>query len=320
MDWASGLLGGVAGGANAVAEISEEERRKLAERLKMEALERIHARSAESEHGYASERLNTQLKAQGDVSKLERESAEKISTDRNAVMERISKMELDVKRQLINADKKSTEAQNLRAKIDAFTEARKVLEGGGSTDEANAVLSAAGLTPMEEDVKEPGSEGFLGFGKKDPVIGRRPAGSAGTGAMSGTSSGLKSELDALLAEGRGTAQNKPKGILAEAQAGGAAPSKPDSSGILPSAMPEKIPDNQDAADPSKWKVSQKGSELYRMTEAGPVKMTRDEIEAWKQTPAGQEYFQSPDWDLSRINPEKRRESLRKSFSRQPPKG
>ena len=221
------------GGAHAVNEIAEDKRKQLAEKLKMDALAEIQMRQGEREHGYAKELQGEKIKAetelQGEKIKAESDltdkkisSDEKIASDRNAMLERIAGMENSMKDRMLKMDAKTNAAQMMRAQVAAFTEARKVLEGGGTTEEANAVLEAAGLPAMEEYIADPGSSGFFGIGGREPKIGRRVAGSGGI--LSGGGSGLSAELDALLQEGLGTTRKeqvsagKDGGIVGDAMA------------------------------------------------------------------------------------------------------
>lgn len=233
-DWAAGLLGGVMGVGKAVDEIGTEKRKELAEHLKMQALEKIEERADVRRHGYAKELAGEEMDFRKGESAVERKSrediagkgitsAEKIASERNEALKWIAKLETDMKERVLGEDKKGREAQEMRAKVAAFTEARHVLEGGGSTEEANAVLEAAGLPTYEEYIKEPGSEGgIFGWGKTAPVMGRRLQGTTGAAAEtkqgeggtttvktetttpSGQPTGLKSDLDRLVAEGRKT--------------------------------------------------------------------------------------------------------------------
>jgi hypothetical protein len=223
------------GTGKAVTEITEDRRHELAQHLKLQALEEMNKRQGEREHGYAKERQGTQIEAEKEmsgaeiksregISATERGSAEKIASERNATLEKISKMELDMKERMLGADKKSTEAQMLRAKIDALTESRKIAEAGGSIDEINAPLRTAGLPEMEEYTIEEGSFGFLGIGSKEPVKGRRFKGSGGTDFASLGGAG-QSQMQALLEEGKKSMppgaqppQKKKPGLISQAMA------------------------------------------------------------------------------------------------------
>ena len=206
----SGLLGGIMGVSNAVNELSAERRREMAIALRQEALAELERKSQErgfkqqdklqgadiaagKEEG-AANRAARATESEADRAARATESAaditsrEKIASDRNAMLEKLSKAEMGMKQQVLNMDKKSTEAQKMNAIRGAFTEARKVLEGGGTTEEANAVLEAVGAPPLEEFIKEEGSPGYLGgllfgMGKKEPVIGRRIQRGGGEAAM-----------------------------------------------------------------------------------------------------------------------------------------
>ena len=187
-DAVSGLLGGITGVSNAVNELSAERRKEMAESLRREALAELEKKYQERGFKHAEGMQGENIKARKAEGAADITSQEKIASERNAMMEKLSKAEMAMKQQGFNMDKKSTEAQKMNAIRAAFTEARKVLEGGGSTEEANAVLEAVGAPPLEEFIKEEGSPGYLGgllfgIGSKDPVIGRRVQQGGGEAAM-----------------------------------------------------------------------------------------------------------------------------------------
>jgi hypothetical protein len=207
MDWAAGLLGGVMGAGSAINQLSEERRKELAENLRRQALEDMQGRLDLKKHGYekeihatdtasrekiASEGLTSQekiasehrtsaekiasegLTSQEKIASEHRTSAEKIASDRNTLEKWIHEQENNLKAKINTENISTRKAAEMKAKIAAYTEARHVLENNGSTEEANAVLEAADLPTYEDYVKEPGSEGGLfGWGKKEPIIGRR---------------------------------------------------------------------------------------------------------------------------------------------------
>jgi preprotein translocase subunit Sss1 len=286
MDWAAGLLGGVAGVGTAVDQVAAERRRILAEHLKLQALEDIEKRADTRRHGYAKElqgerigheerQTEKTLGSHEKVAELGRTSAEKISeagikshekiaseqnvsaaaiaSERNAMLKEIADMENSMKERILGEDLKGRKAAEMKAKVMAYTEARKVLEGGGSTDEANAVLDAADLPTFEEYIKEPATEGGLfGWGAKPAVKGRRlqgtgakaeettakptDQGGAVTPGAKGTTPGeptsdVGADIKALLEAGRGTGpvatEKKQAGIIpTPREAGAATPEQP----------------------------------------------------------------------------------------------
>lgn len=274
VDLFKGLLGGVIGGAKAFSEISKEQRKDLAEKLKREAEAEVqklyqergfkHAEGLQEsdisaqkelqaneirlrkdlsteEKNAALERLGLQLDSaekivgrqidtQKSIASEGNISAEKMSDEKNKMLKQISDNEIALKDRLSQVEKKSTEAQMMRAKIAAYTESRRVLEGGGSTEEANSILETAGLPLFEDYVVSPGKPGILGFGKEDPVMGRRvatpgeqTAPEAGTTTPKTPGTGLRDMLDGFKKEGFGllSPQAKPKtpGIIESAGGG-----------------------------------------------------------------------------------------------------
>lgn len=283
-----GILGGLKGAGEAVSAISQETRKSLAEQLKMKALEEMNTRMAGVEHGYAMERQGAQLEAEKGMNE-----------DRIRSSEKIAEMERGIKQKMINADKDSADARRLQAQAKAAADAMNIINKGGTTEEANAVLQAAELPLLEEYIIEPGSEGGpFGIGKKEPVIGRRMAGSRGilageqqwqTGkkpdqiiAGAQNTGNLKSDLDRLLKEGSQAMgipqanadtisfeQNespKPKGILSGAQS-------------VPISKPE-------LGDPSTWDVRQQAGKYFIITKDGPREMTAEQIQQWKAAQKG----------------------------------
>ena len=292
----SGLLGGIMGVSNAVNELSAERRKEMAIALRQEAMaeleKKYQERGFKHAEGMQAKDITTSKEegaanrqARAAESEADITSREKIATDRNAMLEKLSKAEMAMKQQGLNMDKKSTEAQNLKAKISAFTEARKIIEGGGSTEEANAVLDAAGLPSMEEYEIEPGREGILGFFQKDPIVGRRVAGSGGANAMP-ASGGLKGELASLLEESKkGTSKPgiaKPGITQPETMTADVVEPKPEPKGLMSTAIAGAVPKQKQAlGDPVDWEVKEQSGQYFLMTKDGPVQMTPEQISQWK---------------------------------------
>lgn len=97
--------------------------------------------------------------------------------------EKIAKMEDDFRRQLQTLKEKGggtgeNAAQMIKARTDAFSEARKVLEEDpNNIDLANSILTSANLPSLEQYEVEPEKKGFLGWGSKPAVTGFRQKGS-----------------------------------------------------------------------------------------------------------------------------------------------
>ena len=270
VDLFKGLLGGVIGGTKAFSEISKEQRKDLAEKLKREAEAEVQKlyqeRGFKHAEGLQESDINAQKQLQANEIKLRKDlsaeeknaalerlglqldssekivgqqldtqksiasegnvSTEKMSDEKNKMLKQISDNEIALKDRLAQVDKKSTEAQMMKAKIAAYTESRRVLEGGGSTEEANSILETAGLPRFEDYVVSPGKPGILGFGKEEPVIGRRvvgsgenPAGATPPAAENmSTSSSAASDLEGLLAIGR--KKQQPQAVPTESPAPG----------------------------------------------------------------------------------------------------
>ena len=113
----------------------------------------------------------------------DRASAEGMAGARNAMTERLAKMENDLQAEKNKADKDDAYARNLQARIKAIEESRKITEMGGSIDEINAPLEAAGLPTMEEYEMVPGKKGL--FSDEPPVTGMRRKGSGLPTSLSG---------------------------------------------------------------------------------------------------------------------------------------
>lgn len=343
LDFMAGLLGGISGGAKAVEKLSEERRRELAEKLKREALEDIAKRSDERRYKYDKALQETDIAAKKELSetglaaKSEMEqrrldtgytesqekmrSAEKIASKRNAMMKEIAVMENRTRERMLKTNKNSNEAAIMNAKIKAYAEARKVGENGGTTEEMNAVLDAAGLPPLEEFEVKPAKKGFLGFGSEPSVIGRRPT-TTKEGQVNGAQQGgMSSFLQGLIDESQGVKQEPTQtdeisvpeqsrpGFLETEQP---TPDKQDIVGLRP-----EITEPSD--NPETWNVTMIGTDFHIITPSGPVKMTPEQIEEWKQTSAGKKFF-SP--GIEAIKPlkdtgavKRRREAMRESFSK-----
>lgn len=210
LDIVSGLLGGMQGVATATNTIAEDKLKQLAEKLKMEALEQIAARSDQRKFGHdqqlqvermtGEKELQTskndfeagmekarndtlkeisraEIKSKEGIEGAKITSEEKIAGQKDSTLLYIAGMETRTKEMLANTDKKSTEAANLRSKVAAFTEARKTLEANpDDIDGANAILQTAGIpTAYQDVVVDPGKKGswFFGVGEKEPVTEKR---------------------------------------------------------------------------------------------------------------------------------------------------
>ena len=210
LDIVSGLLGGMQGIATATNTIAEDKLKQLAEKLKMEALEEIAARSDQRKFGHdqqlQGERIigekelqtskndfeagmkkahddtlkeisRAEIKSKEGIEGAKITSEEKIAGQKDSTLRYIAGMETRMKEMLANTDKKSTEAANLRSKVAAFTEARKTLEANpDDIDGANAILQTAGIPAAYQDVVvDPGKKGswFFGVGEKEPVTEKR---------------------------------------------------------------------------------------------------------------------------------------------------
>jgi len=287
VDWASGLLGGIMGGGNAVADIAMDKRKELAERLKMEAQAEIdkayQGRAFKHDESMTDKKIGADKELQGEGFKHESAmtdkkigSDEKMASEHNQLLRDLAAQENSLKRELSKVDQASTAAAEMRAKIAAFTEARNILASGGSTDEANAPLMSIGLPGFSERVVDEGSEGFLGIGDRPRKIERTWDGDQGSGGGSpgGT---LKDELDSLLAESNGGAQAKPP----TAPAKGADEAK---GGFLSSAQaagPETASPPQTSGDEqSKLELKKVGNKWYKETPKGMVQATPEEIKEY----------------------------------------
>jgi hypothetical protein len=277
----AGLLGGIIGTSHAVDELSAERRHEMALNLRREALAEIDRKHQARGFTHAESLQEADIASREKQSAEDIKSREKIASGRNTVLEKIAGMENSMKKRLLAADKKSTEAKNLRARIAALTEARKVIEGGGSTDEANAVLEVAGLPLMEEYIVEEGRTGILGFGKKEPVTGRRVAGSAGTTLTAQKPTVVKSELDALLTEGRKSIKPS-ESEKTESDLTVVKESKLKPRGILSRAHATKIPTRkQDFGDPLTWDVIEQSGQYFVKTVEGIIQLTPEQVKQWK---------------------------------------
>ena len=140
---------------------------------------------------------------------------------------------------------------------------------------------------MEEYTIEPGREGILGFFQKDPVVGRRVAGSAGSGGNAmPASGGLKGELASLLEESKKGASKpgiaKPGITQPETMTADVVEPKPEPKGIMSTAIAGAVPkQKQDLGDPATWDVKEQSGQYFLMTKDGPVQMTPEQIAQWK---------------------------------------
>ena len=299
----AGLLGGAMGAGSAMNEVGKSALEDLRTRLRDEALAELQAKRDERQHGYNKELSKEERESRVEEGRLDRESAEgmykgkiasaegissagiksaeKIASDKNAMLERLAKAENALKKDILAEDKKGNTAQEMRATVAAYAEARRVIEGGGSTDEANAVLEAVGLPGFEEFVTDPGSKGFFGFGGTPPTVGRRIEGQTG-------GAGVSNDLESLLALGRNadaprtTPRKDPvagSGNETPGAAQGPEP-RPKPKGILGGETILHTKTDIDP-DPKNWDVRNEVGQYFMITKDGPVKMTAQQIDQWK---------------------------------------
>ena len=283
VDWASGLLGGVMGGGNAVADIAQDKRKDLAERLKMEAQAEIDAAYQGRAFKHDEGQTDKKIKADTDLTERKIGSDEKLAGEHNQLLRDLAAQENSLKRELSKVDKASSEAAEMRAKIAAFTEARNILASGGSTDEANAPLMSIGLPGFSERVVDEGSDGFLGIGDRPRKIERTWDGAPSDGGGSPGST-LKDELDSLLNEGMGDKPKPPPappksdagGFLSSAQAAGPETSQ----GKAPTSSAPKI--NPDLPKNAReWNVDESGDVPVAKVGGKTIPLTQAEYLYWQ---------------------------------------
>jgi len=270
----SAVLGGAAGMGRAVGSIGEKNLEALRKRLKDESLALLQSKRDERLHGQNLEIQGSRQRFEAGESKSDREAREKIASDRNAMMDKISQRESEIKKTLSSERIDANKVQMMRARVGAYAEARQILEKGGTVEMANAVLEAVGLPGLEEfEIEGTGSSGWLGTGfrAEDPEIGWRVKGS---GRQQDAS-----DLELLLAEGRKIPEGEkvvktqavseePKGMIAEAMA-----KQPPTSASLPKDM-------------ATWDVTlvkRNGKNVPMvLTDAGPVEITNEQYQQWRK--------------------------------------
>ena len=92
VDWTSGLLGGIKGAGGAVGDISRDQRKELAEHLKLQALDAMQGRRDERLHGQAKVIQAEDIKARYELQKNEIQMRKDLSKEeRDAAMGRLDK-------------------------------------------------------------------------------------------------------------------------------------------------------------------------------------------------------------------------------------
>jgi hypothetical protein len=287
----SGLLGGAMGLGQAAYQVGKDNLEAMRTRLRDEAKAELQRKRDELTHGQTKEL------------QINRQDFESGENEKNrASREKVADLERQMELKILSERKRGNDAKEAQNRLNAIKEAVKAAGSGAGIEEINAILTSVGLPEWEEFISDPGSSGFLGIGGREPKTGYRVAGSG--------SKGDQTDFDALLAQSQqGSPKNGSSGLISEAQAAVPPVESP----------PEKA--EYSPNDPGTWDVTMIGTNLHIITPSGPVKMTEEQIEQWKQTEAGKTYFGVPDGsnvagmvkDTETVR--RRRQRIRKSFSK-----
>lgn len=313
-DFMTGLLGAVAGGGTAVADIKQDERHRLAEMLKIEMQDKLAMIRQKDEQTFQSGQQTERLESAKTIAEKREEGSTKRTESLIEGRADVSKNTLGLQKDLakIEADFKERDltAKDRSLKIKALEEVRKIQENNGTIEEMNLALGVAGLGHFEEIQTSPG--GFLSGDPEFELKYFPPGESAGTKpddpevptslipAHDEPTQGTT--LDDLAAVGKTLRQGAGKPLDNKDQ-GKSLRASPTSTQIVATD------------DPTSWNVIQDGGKLYIITSSGKKEMTPDQIELWKNTPKGQALFKTPE---QFGDPAKRREKMKKSFTRKGP--
>jgi hypothetical protein len=301
-DAVSGLLGGIIGTSHAVSQLSEERRHEMALNLRREALADLEKKSSERRHGQNKETQKINIAADKEEGILDRtankegtdagiKSREKIASEQNTVRKEIAAEQNKVRREIAAVEKGSAKAQRLRAENDAWKQALKVMETGGTIDEQvsqiNSIMENYGKT-FEKRVVEEGDSGILGTGirSKEAVYGIFRAGGGSPGEPIPVSGGTtpvsgKGKYDDMVADGRKIMDKRKEKTETAPMVAQGPEQLPESKGIISQAQAAVPARNQDLGDPSTWDVQKQSGQYFLMTADGPVKMTEKQISQWR---------------------------------------
>ena len=292
-----GLLGAAKGAGEATNAIGEDVRRQLSRKAMLQAEEEMRRRLGQEQDERALERQREQQGFLGEQNEQQRNTQYNIAEQNRLSREKVAKMQMDLQQKQASATLSRAEADKTKTQVDAANKAAKILEAGGTTDEANMVLEAAGLPRIEKYTIKEEKSGFLwtDWGAEPAEFGYREEGS-----------GINNELDALYAAGLESTSGKPtkpggkeykgpgaiavrgqRGVDAGATTDASEPEETRSVDAAEKSRQAAVPGllsaaGSDLGDPAEWNVQEKAGQYFIITKDGPRKMTEAEIAQWKQ--------------------------------------
>jgi hypothetical protein len=178
--------------------------------------------------------------------------------------------ENELKKIMIDGKIDANKAATMRARVAAYTEARKVLEGGGTIDQANIVLESVGLPGLEEFTIQ--EESGWGPWKKEEEKGYRIAGS-----------GRKDDAFDLETMRRVGLEAMP-----DSQTAGKTPQPKKSKGMIAGTQKKPtLPPNMSDWDVTMARRDGKSVPVV-ITDAGPVEISQEEYRRWRSLIYGEE--------------------------------
>jgi hypothetical protein len=292
-----GLLGAAKGAGEATNAIGEDVRRQLSRKAMLQAEEEMRRRLGQEQDERALERQREQQGFLGAQNEQNRNTRYNIAEQNRLSREKVAKMQVDLQQKQASATLSKAEAAKTKTQVDAANKAAKILEAGGTTDEANMVLEAAGLPRIEKYTIKEEKSGFLGWGAEPAEYGYREEGS-----------GINNDIDALYAAGKESTSGKPtkpggkeyegpgaiavrgqRGVDAGATVDAAAQEETRSVDAAEKSRQAAVPQpgllsaaGSDLGDPAEWNVQKQAGQYFIITKDGPRKMTEAEIAQWKQ--------------------------------------
>jgi hypothetical protein len=292
-----GLLGAAKGAGEATNAIGEDVRRQLSRKAMLQAEEEMRRRLGQEQDERALERQREQQGFLGAQNEQNRNTRYNIAEQNRLSREKVAKMQVDLQQKQASATLSKAEAAKTKTQVDAANKAAKILEAGGTTDEANMVFRSGRSAQDRKIHDQRGKVRFPWLGAEPAEYGYREEGS-----------GINNDIDALYAAGKESTSGKPTtpggkeyegpgAIAVRGQRGVDAGATVDAAAQEETRVRRrcrKIKTSGRAAARSfvcswqrlgrsgRMERAKQAGQYFIITKDGPRKMTEAEIAQWKQ--------------------------------------
>ena len=275
----TGLLGGIKGGSRAVEYLSKERLKQLAEELRMKTMEQIQERRDDRQNKYQTSEREAEMDAREQSDTRNIKSREGISAANNKVTLSVAKQRRDLTKETQKLTRESNAYKIKNMEINALTEA-EAAANEGNWRVANALLRVAGLPKQYKEITssetKPTYWGLSSKTKETTTMELTDTAPGGGAAKPATGEGGAAPKD-----------NTVDALLAQAKMAGNPPQKKELEPGLLGGTPKA---SETTDDPESWTVISDGLNLYRLKAGKKVKLSDEEIAAWKKTPNGIAYY------------------------------